>query len=218
MITGRKMPSLANSINARPRRAQKARANICSELPCGRSRQLEPRAHIAHFGGSYGRGGYWKLLSLAKNLPPGQPYQWDDPVEAEQDRVIERKKDGHGAVQLIIEHPPTAAKLADLSNADSIKWANAKPCFVRYGRLPPNGRSRNHADGTLEAGISVYRGERLPSGEARALARTNQEQVGIANFDHLHVPLYIVRGDVIGNGSDGEPLLANAKIIRRAKT
>lgn len=115
----------------------------------------------------------------------------------------------------ILRHTETQEALDALRQAVADKWSKAKPCFVRYGRLPPDGRSRNHADGTVEAGVSVFRGERLPNGEARALPTTNQELGSLLSLRGRD--LYIVTGREIGTGSDGEPVLANCRIWRKAK-
>ena len=49
-------------------------------------------------------------------------------------------------------------RAAKLEEADAPRWRDAKPCFVRYGPLPPGGRSRNFTTGLLEAGVSVSTG------------------------------------------------------------
>jgi hypothetical protein len=181
---------------------------------------LEPRATIGHFGGSYGRGGYWLLSSLAHDVTGrrfGDPAAAETALSAEGWVVVTRARDGYGAARLTVEHIETAAALAAQRAAADDKWRSATPCYVRYGRLPPGGRSRNHADGTVEAGVSVYHGEMLATGEARPLLASNAEWVGQVNFAALGAALYIVAGREIGHGADGEPLLAGCRIVRRAK-
>lgn len=98
------------------------------------------------------------------------------------------------------------------------KWANAKSCYLRFGKVPARGYSINHADGSAEAGVSVYRGERLADGTVRPVFETNQEWVGWMNFVAKGVTLYIVTGEELDAcGSDGEPLLANCRIWRKAR-
>jgi hypothetical protein len=109
-------------------------------------------------------------------------------------------------------HLATAAEAHRRDNADAAKWADAEPCYVRYGDIPATGRSLNHADGTAEAGVSVFRGQRLPSGEARAIPATNQQMGSYLTL--LGRPLYIVEGDLVGVGSDGEPLLTHCRSHR----
>ncbi len=180
----------------------------------------QPQAMISHFGGSYGKGGYWLLNSTAENI---RHRKWQTPEDAEADmtaegwRVISKDRDGYGAVRIIIEHPPTASYMDRLRARDSDKWENATPCFVRYGKPPADGISHNHRDGIPEAGVSVFYGECLPNGEARALPKHTAELGTLLGLRAKSQPLYIVTGDLIGTGSDGEPLLSNCKIVRRAR-
>jgi len=181
---------------------------------------LEPRATIGHRGGSYGRGGYWLLSSLAAEVNGrrfGDPAAAEVALLAEGWAVVGCARDGYGAELLTVEHIETAAALAAQRATAEEKWRSATPCYVRYGRLPAGGRSRNHADGTFEAGVSVYHGEMLATGEARPLPRGTAEWVGQVNFAGLGAALYIVAGREIGHGADGEPLLAGCRIVRRAK-
>lgn len=132
-------------------------------------------------------------------------------------RVVDQGLDPSNRPRATIEHVETARRHAAQVAADADEWRDAKPCFVRFGPLPAAGRSRNHADGALEAGVSVYRGQRLRDGRARVEPRTNAEIVG-----HLYLAadarqLYIVAGREIGVGSDGEPLLADCRILKKAK-
>ena len=57
-------------------------------------------------------------------------------------------------------------------------------------------RSKNHANGTLEAGMSV------------------SESVAYQYFNGFRY-IYAVTGEVIGSGSDGEPLLKNVKALTK---
>jgi hypothetical protein len=177
----------------------------------------QPYATISHYGGSFGRGGYWSLDSTVDELR-GRRFSTAEQAEREMTaegwRVIERRRDGYGATLLRVEHCATTKRLAELEQATAAKWQNAEPCFLRYGELPPGGHSRNHRDGTVEAGVSVYRGEVLPSGETRVLP-THQAQLYGALRPRTNIPLYIVTGREVGAGSDGEPVLADCRIVRR---
>lgn len=85
--------------------------------------------------------------------------------------------------------------------------------FVRFGPLPRGGRSKNHLTGKHEDGVSVY------------------EAVQRGAFIHILLPswtfqacdtlrgclqdrAFIVRGIVVGTGSDGEVLLKKVKVVR----
>lgn len=83
--------------------------------------------------------------------------------------------------------------------------------YIRFGTLPKGGRSRNWASGEYERGVSVYRAHynintgtyqpfgALPGAEIAHLLRGSK--------------IWLVTGDKVGTGSDGEPLLSNIKII-----
>lgn len=62
----------------------------------------------------------------------------------------------------------------------------------------------------------MFRGERLPNGEARPIISSNYELGTLMSLSASR-DLYIVTGEEIGIGSDGEPVLKNARIWRKAK-
>jgi len=71
----------------------------------------------------------------------------------------------------------------------------------RFGRLPENGRSRNHADNTLENGVSV-----IGFGSESSLYDVILGWQGIEKVN--------VSGWYLGQrGSDGEPLLVDCKEV-----
>jgi hypothetical protein len=72
--------------------------------------------------------------------------------------------------------------------------------FVRHGR--PVAKSRNHRDGTIEDGMSVY-----------LLDGTEVVYVGFW-FDIATKPAYRGTGRIVGWGSDGEPLVVATEIRR----
>jgi len=91
------------------------------------------------------------------------------------------------------------------------KWRGAKRCYVRYGDLPEDGHSYDHAGNIPERGVSVFDGQILPNGERRAIPRTNQQLGSLLTISDR--PLYVITGDEIAIGADGEPVLANACIV-----
>lgn len=175
----------------------------------------EPKASISRFGD------LWSITSVSElGELVTRHATFDAAVRAAEDfgfTATIGRNHLTGELEASLLHRPTQDALNALVAAAKDRWAKAKPCYVRYGKLPPDGRSRNHADGSLEAGVSVYRGERLPSGEARAIPSTNAEMWGALRLQLTDRELYIVTGDEIGVGSDGEPLLCNARIWRKAR-
>lgn len=175
------------------------------------------QCYVSNIGHHYGQGGNWVL-----RLPLDHPtldFATPDDVRtwAAQNgwEVVGEAKDGYNLPVIHLEHTETRVAFHRQQADQQQKWAVAKPCYVRYGKLPKGGRSRNHADGLLESGVSVFHGERLPNGEARPLPKTNQCFASMVSI--MDRPLYIVTGREIGHGSDGEPILANCRIWRKAK-
>lgn len=83
---------------------------------------------------------------------------------------------------------------------------NGSLCFVRFGAIPKNGRSRNYRDGYSEAGVSCYRARRAKTKLYIYLAGTDQASAMMIIGSSQ---MYVVDGDEVGVGADGEPLLAN---------
>ena len=153
---------------------------------------------------------YREIYTIAKNLgftpPRKQPYG-----------VYPRSSTVSGSRwHVLIEHTK-GNKIAELgATAFGKKWENAKDVFLRYGSLPKHGKSTNWVDGTIEEGVSVFRGKELPTGEVTFIIGSPQAE-GTKLHLALDKKLYVVGGDVVGVGADGEPLLQNSKIIRQVK-
>lgn len=128
---------------------------------------------------------------------------------------VQQDTDGFGHPRLRATHRATAQLLSERQTASAAKWADAQPCYVRYGDLPPGGASYNYAASRPEPGVSVFRGLLLASGEAKAVPSSHVEEASLLSLAGR--PLYVVDGREIGSGSDGEPLLADCRIIDRAK-
>lgn len=88
--------------------------------------------------------------------------------------------------------------------------------YIRYGEIPPDEKSKIHnRAGEIigeEAGVSVF--EYI---EGRGIVIPNNEK---ARDDFFMLSKmywknhYLVSGDEVGIGSDGEPLINNIKIIK----
>lgn len=75
--------------------------------------------------------------------------------------------------------------------------------FVRFGDLPRGGKSWNYRDQVPEVGVSVY------------LLDENDEPVLVGwSFDIVKRPAYAGRGEILGWGSDGEPVVRVIEISR----
>ncbi len=86
----------------------------------------------------------------------------------------------------------------------------ARPCYVRFGEPPPDGRSRNHFDGTCEAGLSVFPAYETPDG--RYVLDPGEDGDLVVTLLFLMVlgaPPYLAVGREVGVGGSSEPLLAD---------
>jgi len=81
------------------------------------------------------------------------------------------------------------------------------PLYIRWGALPKGGKSRNHATGQPEKGISVYAARYNPFLDAYEYADTALAGAAITYLT-VGAKAYLVTGREVGIGSDGEPLLA----------
>lgn len=122
------------------------------------------------------------------------------------------KVDGRGVRKLWLTHIATAAEVAMLDEVRAAKLAGAESGYLRFGNLPECGRSRNHANGEFEAGVSVYPAIFFDDGSYELSNGYPTLLVGYISFRALDIPAYRVWGENVGAGSDGEPLLKVSKI------
>lgn len=126
--------------------------------------------------------------------------------------IVKIGKDGYNVPMASLTHQATAEALQSSTEQHGKKWANGKEVYVRYGKLPPGGKSTNYRDNITEKGVSVFRGILLPSGEIMAVPQYNDE-LGSMMMGLQQRSLYVVEGKEVGIGSDGEPVLSNAKLL-----
>lgn len=109
----------------------------------------------------------------------------------------------------------TDVELAEAQQAvKSFREAPYGNAYIRFNDLPQSGYSTNYATGEKEAGISCYEARwDLVSG---AYKRNGDGLDGAANYYIMaKSPVYLVTGEEIGRGSDGEPLLKNVNILAK---
>lgn len=97
-----------------------------------------------------------------------------------------------------------------------------KPLYVRFKDIPKNGKSGIYVNGiklSEEEGVSCYNA--IIIGEFIYIIMTHVPSITyytlITEYNEGCIPLYIIDGEEIGIGVDGEPLLKNPKIIRCIK-
>ena len=93
--------------------------------------------------------------------------------------------------------------------------------YLRFGEIPENEESSIYCGEQLvgkEKGVSVYpciinSDETICIGLSLPITRTTLHTFqALLQYDNR--PLYLVKGDCIGKGIDGEPLLKNVKIVK----
>lgn len=99
-----------------------------------------------------------------------------------------------------------------------------KQKYIRFGDIPINEQSAIYRGEELigyESGVSVYYAFILDDntivlGLSFPITKTTlYTQQHLLEYDNR--PCYLVEGDYIGNGTDGEPLIKNVKIISEIK-
>jgi hypothetical protein len=96
-----------------------------------------------------------------------------------------------------------------------------KQLYVRFGDIPSNEKSKiYHGEEEIgdENGVSVYPAFELNGNIVLGLTlpitkTTLYTQQHLLEYDNR--PCYLVSGDYVGNGTDGEPLIKNISVIKR---
>lgn len=88
--------------------------------------------------------------------------------------------------------------------------------FLRFNTLPAGGRSKNYATGETEGGISCY--SLRWDLASQCYKRTGNGLDGaMMAYAIQGVPMYLISGTECGTGSDGEPVVSDAKVIGSLK-
>lgn len=88
--------------------------------------------------------------------------------------------------------------------------------YLRFNDMPEGGRSKNFATGQLESGVSCYalRWDLL----SQSYKRTGNGLDGaMMAYAIQGAPMYLISGTECGTGSDGEPVIKDAKILATLK-
>lgn len=134
--------------------------------------------------------------------------------------AFQSKLDSYGEPVNKDGHPVTARTL---------RWAAmllrdarpAKQYYMRLGDIPHTGRSGHLNLDITEGGVSVLKAAQDPiTGLWRALPTHGGKSERdyrrmLPSIDGKARPMYLVRGVWVGTGTDGEPLLRGARIVRR---
>jgi len=91
--------------------------------------------------------------------------------------------------------------------------------FVRFGKWPENERSRNwlvRGEEVYEKGVSAYNAIFSPH-TGRWMLETVDHAATAGTMQELLYgdrPIYLVQGDIVGEGTDGEPVLRNVRLVK----
>jgi len=90
---------------------------------------------------------------------------------------------------------------------------NSKPriVYVHFGDIPKSGRSWNYLAKKEEKGVSVYEAI-IREGKMQIILPSLTGSACVSLSGCLDRTAYFVTGEVIGTGSDGEPLLEDPTI------
>ena len=88
--------------------------------------------------------------------------------------------------------------------------------YIRYGEIPPDEKSKIHnRAGEIigeEVGVSVFE---YIEGRGIVIPDTEKARDDFFMLSKMYwINHYLVSGDEVGVGSDGEPLISNVKIIK----
>lgn len=86
--------------------------------------------------------------------------------------------------------------------------APAGKTYLRLGLLPKNGKSINHLTGKIENGVSVFE---LVDGKP---VIDNLQLIDSLSGRHA-LPAFLVTGEQVGIGHDGEPILQNVQYVSK---
>lgn len=112
----------------------------------------------------------------------------------------------------VTEHGPAIAAAIEPLALDL-----TQPVYIRFGELPAGGRSRNHATGQLEAGISCYRARRRVDGGYELVSSGLPYAAIAAAMGAYGNTVLLIAGEECGRGSDGEPVLRDVQVLGRLR-
>lgn len=112
-------------------------------------------------------------------------------------------------------YQPVDVEVNRTLNADALPVAPSDDVYVRFGDIPEDERSYNSTDDCYEDGVSVYAAE-ISSVPAASDAAGMFVPVGSKTLQIMLLAqrdTYLVTGDEVGTGVDGEPLLRDVETV-----
>jgi hypothetical protein len=112
-------------------------------------------------------------------------------------------------------YQPVDCEVNRTLNTDALPVDSDQDIYVRFGDIPDDERSWNATDDCYEDGVSVYAAQ-IESVPAESDANGMFVPVGSKTLQILMLAqrdTYLVTGDRVGTGVDGEPLLRDVEIV-----
>lgn len=116
-------------------------------------------------------------------------------------------------------YQPVDCEINRTLNIDELQTDTDTEIYIRFGDIPENEQSYNKADDCYEDGVSVYKAEIMsvpPESDAAGMF----VPIGSKTLQILMLAqreTYLVTGNKVGIGNDGEPLLQNVETISKLK-
>lgn len=91
--------------------------------------------------------------------------------------------------------------------------------YIRFGDIPSNERSSIHCGDSgkvgEETGVSVYDAVQIDNEWRIVVPKKMTYSTCVSLSAYVDKEFYLVQGDLVGYGSDGEPLIKNVKIVSK---
>ena len=146
-------------------------------------------------------------------------------AESEDERMVKFiKKQLFDIKKTITENYELDVKLTKAIDWLEKRGESDKSLYIRFGDIPTNSKSKvynGEIEIGIEEGISVYPAFEDKEGNIILGLNLPITKTSLHTQQHLleydNRPCYIVTGDYVGKGTDGEPLIKNVRIIKEIK-
>lgn len=137
-----------------------------------------------------------------------------DDAEADWLPIMRQRRDAKYAAQQAAEAEAQRKAAEDAALAAHVR-SSGTHCYVRFGKLPDGGRSRDHRANRLEAGVCVYDAYLLDG-----VLYLDWDGVDAVSgvFVRAGGNAHIVEGEQVGICSDGSPVLRNCTARRTRRS
>lgn len=183
---------------------------------------LHELAH-SHSTSTEGHGPAWQELAATlygRFISPEAEAKFRDLMSIDKTANFDTDPVGHTWRQ-VQDMGVDEEEMDDYEGMPSATFDLSKPVYIRFGGWPSDERSNNNVTGFKEEGVSVYEMDHrgYPSINWEGNFGNAQDDL-VSRITDLRRrrsddPVFMVQGDVIGTGQDGEPLLRNVRVIRR---